>query len=285
MGYLHIDNLYKTQDILLFKECYALEKIHGTSTHVAWKDGKELTFFAGGNKHDAFVAIFDQQKLKEGFEALGHPDVTVYGEGYGGKCQGMSKRYGSTGKFIAFDVMIDKYWLSVPDAEEVVKKLGLEFVYYTKVPTNIEVLNAERDAPSAQAKRNGIVEDQPREGVVLRPLAEFTKNNGGRIIAKHRRPEDRETKTPRDVSPEKLIILTEADSIATEWVTPTRLQHVLDAMAARGVSASSMEHTKDVISAMTEDVLREGAGELVDSKEARAAIGKLTSKLFKAKLS
>jgi hypothetical protein len=30
MGYLHIDNLYKSQDILLFKRCYALEKIHGT---------------------------------------------------------------------------------------------------------------------------------------------------------------------------------------------------------------------------------------------------------------
>ena len=31
MAYLHIDNLYKNQEILMFKECYALEKIHGTS--------------------------------------------------------------------------------------------------------------------------------------------------------------------------------------------------------------------------------------------------------------
>ena len=30
MGYMHIDNLYKDQRILQFKECYALEKIHGT---------------------------------------------------------------------------------------------------------------------------------------------------------------------------------------------------------------------------------------------------------------
>ena len=29
MGYIHIGNLYKDQEILLFKECYALEKIHG----------------------------------------------------------------------------------------------------------------------------------------------------------------------------------------------------------------------------------------------------------------
>jgi intein/homing endonuclease len=29
MGYQHIENLYKNQTIFLFKECYALEKIHG----------------------------------------------------------------------------------------------------------------------------------------------------------------------------------------------------------------------------------------------------------------
>ncbi len=34
MGYLHIDNLYKNQTIRLFRECYALEKVHGTSAHV-----------------------------------------------------------------------------------------------------------------------------------------------------------------------------------------------------------------------------------------------------------
>ena len=57
MGYLHIRNLYQDQDILLFKECYALEKIHGTSAHIAW-DG-ELKFFAGGCNHDRFCALFN----------------------------------------------------------------------------------------------------------------------------------------------------------------------------------------------------------------------------------
>jgi hypothetical protein len=31
MAYLHIENLYKARDIMLFRECYAMEKIHGTS--------------------------------------------------------------------------------------------------------------------------------------------------------------------------------------------------------------------------------------------------------------
>ena len=37
MAYHHIDNLYRNQDVLLFKEVYALEKIHGTSAHVSFK--------------------------------------------------------------------------------------------------------------------------------------------------------------------------------------------------------------------------------------------------------
>lgn len=44
MGYLHISNLYKDIDILLFKECYALEKIHGClkkGTRVSLSNGRE----------------------------------------------------------------------------------------------------------------------------------------------------------------------------------------------------------------------------------------------------
>ena len=57
MGYLHIPNLYRAQDILLFKRCYAMEKIHGTSAHVQLKDGM-LTYFSGGGKHAIFMELF-----------------------------------------------------------------------------------------------------------------------------------------------------------------------------------------------------------------------------------
>ena len=49
MGYRHIENLYKSQTILQFRECWALEKIHGTSAHVRWSDGK-VWFHSGGEK-------------------------------------------------------------------------------------------------------------------------------------------------------------------------------------------------------------------------------------------
>lgn len=277
MSYLSIENLYKYPDIFLFKEVYALEKIHGTSAHVSWKDGT-LHFFAGGEKHEKFVALFDPD-LPERVAALGYMAVTVFGEAYGGKCQGMSGTYGKALRFIAFDVRVAESWLSVPQAEDVVRQLGLEFVHYVKCSTELDALNRERDAPSVQAKRNGIDEEKFREGVVLRPLIELTKNNGARIICKHKRDEFRETKAPR-VDGEALAVITEAAAVADEWVTPTRLGHVLDKLPG----ANGIEHTGAVIQAMLADVQREAEGEIVWSKDAERAIGRATALLYKRRL-
>ncbi len=280
MGFMHISNLYQEQTILLFRECYALEKIHGTSAHVSWHAGNPMNFSSGGSKHVTFAAIFDHAALQAGFEAMGHPDVVVYGEAYGGSQQGQKWRYGDKLKFVAFDVLIGDLWLAVPQAKDVCDKLGLEFVHYAKVSTDLSSLDAERDAPSEQARRNGIEGDQPREGVVLRPVIEVRANDGERVICKHKRDDERETKTPRKVvDPALQAVLTQATEIADEWCTPTRLQHVLDKLGPVGI-----QQMREVISAMTEDVLREARGEIVDSRDARAAIGKLTAKLFKAHL-
>ncbi len=277
MGYAHIENLYKNQEIMLFRECYAMEKIHGTSAHVTWKDGR-VFFHPGGESYVNFVKVFDAEALKLAFEALGHPEITVFGEAYGGKQQAQSHRYGKVLKFVAFDVKIGDRWLSVDKSDSVAKKLGLEFVHYVRCSTDIETLNAERDAASVQAVRNGIETPQPREGVVLRPLIEVTTNDGSRIVSKHKRAEERETKTNRELTdPSQLAVLEKAEDIANEWVTPTRLQHVLDKMEP-GIG---LDRTRDVIVAMVEDVVREGKGEIVDSKDARKAIGKKTAELFR----
>ncbi len=279
MGYMHIINLYKDQTVLIFRECFALEKIHGTSAHVRWKDG-QIHFHSGGEKQARFESLFDASKLRECFEAMGHDSVTVFGEAYGGKQQRQAWRYGADLRFVAFDVRVGETWLGVTDAKQLVVDLGLEFVHYAKISTEMVDVHAERDAPSEQARRNGVEGDKPREGVVLRPLLEFTLNNGARVMAKHKRDEERETASPRKVvDPENLKVLENANAIALEWVTPRRLEHVLDKHAYIGP-----EYTRDVISAMTEDVLREGAGEFVDSREVRRAIGRATVELFHERL-
>ncbi len=287
MGYLHIDNLYKAQEILEFKRCYALEKIHGTSAHVSFKGG-QLTFFSGGEKHANFVALFDvpylDAKFRERF--TDESDVTIYGEAYGGKCQHMSATYGASLKFVAFDVKIGESWLSVTNAEQFVIHMGLEFVDYALVSTDLEALNAERDKPSTQAVRNGIVEPKIREGVVLRPFYEWKDHRGNRVIVKHKRAEFAERGRPNvELDPSRREQLAGAEAIALEWVTPMRLEHVIDHIVSqRAEKEIEMRDTPLVIAAMIEDVTREASGEIDDNDAARKAIGRKAVELFKARV-
>lgn len=281
MGYLHIRNLYAAQEILLFKECHALEKIHGSSAHISWKDN-QLFFYAGGEKHTNFVALFNQEKLTEVFtKQFNNIPITIYGEVYGGKMQGMSKTYGKELKFAAFDVRIDHLWLTVPQAVEIVSKFDLEFVDYVTCPTDIERLDAERDRESVQAIRNGMGPGLAREGIVLRPLIEVTLNNGERLIAKHKQEQFQERlKQPKVQDASKKELLVKAEEIAEEFVVPMRLEHILQKLP----EAKGIEDTKIVIFAMIEDVYREAEGEIVQGKEVSAAIGKKTAQLWKEHL-
>ena len=281
MGYLHIDNLYKNQEILLFKECYALEKIHGTSAHVRWtpEDGV-VGFFSGGEKQERFEALFDVDVLKTKFAELLDAPTIFYGEAYGGKQQGMSKTYGPDLKFVVFDVRIGECWLAVPKAEVLALSCGFEFVAYERVFTELHHLDEQRDLPSIQGRRNGVSEDHIREGVVLRPLIEVRANNNARVIAKHKREEFRERKSIPEVDPAKRELMEKAGAIADEWVTPMRLNHVLDKMG----NPDDISATGSVIKAMVEDICREADGMIVDNKTVRKAIGAAAAKLYKGRV-
>jgi hypothetical protein len=124
-----------------------------------------------------------------------------------------------------------------------------------------------------------------REGVVIRPPFEVAMNDGERCMAKHKRDEFREHKTPRtlDADPTKQKALEDAQAIADEWVTPMRLQHVLSALTKDGVEPT-MADVPLIIKTMTEDVYAESKDEVVESKDANRAIGGATVKLFKKHL-
>lgn len=72
-------------------------------------------------------------------------------------------------------------------------------------------------------------------------------------------------------------MLADASEIADEWVTLERIAHVIQHIARPNLS---MSDTPEVCRSMLEDVLREGAGEIADSKEARKAISKRAAMLF-----
>jgi hypothetical protein len=276
LSYLHIDNLYRARDILLFRACYALEKIHGTSAHLLWTGGR-VQYSSGGSKQASFLALFDDAALSKIFKELfDEQKVFVYGEAYGGKIMGMSATYGTELQFVVFEVKVGDSWLAVPQAEEVAQKLGLEFVWYRKILCELDVIDAERDAPSIQAKRCKCGEHK-REGIVLRPLIELKKNNGERIIAKHKHDDFKETSTSRPLNEEQMKVLCDAEAVATEWVTPMRVQHVLDAEEFK----MEFGEIPRFIKAMVADVYREAMGEIVESDAVRKAIARHAAVLFK----
>lgn len=284
MGYMHIENLYKNREILMFKECYALEKIHGTSAHVRYDNGSIL-LFSGDVSRDKMAELFDVTFLKEQFASFMYDEMAVFGELYGEKTQRMSGIYGKELKFVAFDVKINGSFISVPNAEEICKTLGIDFVSYKKISTDLSEIDRERDAPSEQAFKNGVSDrENPetyklREGVILRPLIELTKNNGQRVICKHKRDEFRERATLNsEIDPERLKILNDAEEIAKEWVTKMRLTHVLSKMD----NVRDFKKIPEIISNMIEDVFREASGEISgNEKENKKAIGRMTVKLYK----
>jgi hypothetical protein len=300
---MHIDNLSKNRAILQFKEVWAMEKVDGTSANISMKRVErevgtlkvldaDIRFFSGGAKHDQFVALFDQDDLTGRFLKTGFNEMTVYGEAYGGKIQGMSATYGPHLKFVAFDVKHKRAdtdrWLDVPTAEGVVKALGLEFVAYERTSSDLAALDAQRDLPSRQAKRNGILEDKIAEGVILRPIHEFLMPDGSRVIAKHKRAEFSERKSKADASsdPVKLAVLDAADKVAEEFVTLMRLNHVLESIRRLFVGGPdgdffSVEDTKEVIAEMIADIRREGAGEFEYTKNVEKAIGRKTAAMYK----
>lgn len=276
MGYLKIPNLYSNTTILLFKECFAAEKIHGSSTHVSFKNN-QLTYFAGGANHENFVKLFNHNLLLEKFKEIGATEITIFGEGYGGKLQGMSETYGKELKFIAFDVQIGECWLDLPKAEQIVKQLGLEFVYYQKISTDLVEIDKARDMFSPQAKRNGCG-DKIQEGIVLRPPIELAQNNGSRIICKHKRKEFMETKTERIVNEEDFRHEMEQNALVDEWVTVNRLKNALSHFPHEEIK---IENIFNIIKYMIEDVFKECEGEVPDSKEMRKLISRKTALLFK----
>jgi hypothetical protein len=255
--------------------------VHNTSAIISWNNGT-LTFGSGGEKHDKFVSLFNQEFLIQKFTEFFSTDkkVIIYGEAAGGKQQAMSHTYGKELFFIAFEVNVDGNWLDVPKAEDICNHFKLEFVPYVRITTDLKEIDAQRDADSIVAVRKGCGPGKIREGVVLRPLIELTKNNGTRIIAKHKRKEFTETKTERPVvDAAKLEVLNNAERIADEWVTYNRLEHVL-----QRITDPDMTKMGEIIKTMLEDVNREGAGEFVPGPEVNKAISKKTAMMYKETL-
>lgn len=283
MGYADIENLYKDQKVLLFKEAWALEKVDGCS---AWLDYREnnLFYHTGCGNKAGFPKLFDHEKLLAYMrEHFGSKDVTLYGEHYGGSIQNNHQfMYGKEQDFIMFDIKVGDVWLSFDKVKKLGKAMGIPVVNGVLVKATKDMLDKVRTAPSDLSIKKGCGK-RMREGIVIRPLEEFTSNNGDRVIAKYKNEEfEKEMKSPRNIDdPARLKVLTEAREIAEEWVLPARLNHLLSNPTKYGIPENpDKKDTGAVIKAMVADVEKESKGETVITDAVKKAIGEKARAIF-----
>jgi len=280
-----IFNLYdpRGQAILREPRCYWLEKVDGCPASVRWQDGR-MHFSPGASGYRDFYNVFNAEQLRAAFQSIGAPTVIVYGEAYGGRQQGLARRYGDVLRFAPFEVRVGDAILRVPEAAALVDLvLGLEHVPWGETSTDLAALNALRDAPSIVAARCGMG-TQPREGIVLRPLVEAPPGDAQpRVIAKHKARDNSETRTAREVDVTASVVYEEANDYALEWVTPERLRHVTTRMRAHIGRELTRNDTAHVVDCMVRDVRSEAPiGEVPTGAEIDKAIKRRAAELYLA---
>lgn len=308
MGYMKIPNLYKVKDLFSnFAKLYASEKVHGTSAHLSFKPsvnetvcidtgapveaehevrpamGPQLTFFSGGCDHAAFVNIWTPQELLDIIERMDriHQPMTIYGEAYGGKLQGMRETYGDKLRFIAFEVKLGDYWLNMDKAYKLATFLGFDFVPFKTIDGTPEAIDAAMMEPSVVSVRCGIEGPKLREGVVLRPLEEFTLNNGMRVIAKHKHPDFDENRKPRTL--DEPTMDAPEEKLAEDYCTAMRFSHVLD----KFTEPKDVTSIAKFIDAFKEDCLVEAPvyeAELLKGRKAVKILSRFAAEEYKRML-
>jgi len=283
LAYLSIENLYKfvREYPIQWKEekkVWALSKLHGTSSNLIFEANQPIRFFAGGIKQEPFEALFNKEYLLDIYNRKYFPaKLILYGEAYAGKCMGMSHTYGKDLKYCGFEVRRDHIWLNVPQAEEIIRDFGLDFVFYWRGPNEIEWLDSKRDHPSMQAKKNGILEDRPEEGIVCRAINERMVTSQNRWIFKHKRKEFSEVRTPRIIDDKEFLMMTKAKEVAYEFMTEMRMHHIL----SKSPEEWNLQRTSEYVKLAIADVKKESEGEVVWSKNIEKSVGGLAVHLFK----
>lgn len=164
--------------------------VHNCNIRVNW-DGHKVTL--GGRTDKAQIPVdlvnfltekFCTNEAEELFEQkFGETEVTLYGEGYGRKIQGVGSLYIPDGvSFIMFDVMIGGVWLKREDVEYIATCFGVDVVPIVGEGTIAEAVEYVKTH-----EKSVISEKAPMEGIVCRPKVELLDRMGRRVIVKIKR--------------------------------------------------------------------------------------------------
>lgn len=158
------------------------EKIDGTNVRIHWNG---TTAVVGGRTDNAQMPAPLMEHLRPflngnvWLETFGHPDVTVYGEGYGPGIQ-KGGHYRTDQAFIAFDIRIGEYWLKREDMIGIAERLGFNVVPLVGEFNLLAAIAQIKDnrIPSAMGPTAVL------EGIVGHPAVDVRDSHGKRITVK-----------------------------------------------------------------------------------------------------
>lgn len=270
MGYLHIDNLNAAKKILHNKKLFVQEKIHGTSARVTFhaqsNGAVEMNASGGCVSGSTFGAVISVlvaplDSVARVMAELNAKHLVVYGEAFGGKVNGMGKTYGPNIHFWAFDVQVDGRWLEIPHAALVSKSLGLPFIPYVEVGSDILELDRLRDLDSVIAAQIFPEGDHRNEGIVIKGHVE---PDGTRAIAKHKQAWACEKGVAAVIDPERQTRIEQAEVYALMWVNEMRVEHVVDHILRDLTPAREKKLTKRDIPIFIAEIVRDVRQEAFD---------------------
>lgn len=177
----------ETVEFLKDAERVFTEKIDGTNIRIYW-DGHKVEF--GGRTDNAEIPrplldslnkIFGTTETEELFEQIfGEKNVILFGEGYGGRIQGVGNEYRPDESFILFDVLIGENYQTREWVEKTAQMFGIKAVPVLFTGP----LQAGIDYVCGHPKSVVAMKDTYMEGVVARPKVELKDRCGRRVIVK-----------------------------------------------------------------------------------------------------
>lgn len=272
--YPHLESLVKPemQNIFLQPEVVCTEKIHGTNARVGVIDGvvriggrnQDHTNDLQGDSVMGFVRWVRESGLEQRLlQQYASANIIFHGEWFGSGIQ-KGINYGKEKQFRVFDVR----WEGVMQDWEKVQ-LHATFIGLKTVPElfkgfpKLEVFDQLLDVQSTVAKELGVeTANNSHEGIVIKPTKMvYNENTGDWLIAKYKSAKWSERKSEKDKK-DFVPLPTEIHAFVDEFVTDTRLEHVLDHLRDQGIEVTSLEATPHVLKEMNYDILREGKAEI-----------------------
>lgn len=303
--YPHIENIEEVPGIFELSQVIITEKVHGSAMRIGLLDG----VMRYGGRRLEFTNISPESKDGQGFvswvldtgldkriqEVFAGLDVTLYGEwhGSGTPAKGWPQiqkgiRYIKGNDFRIFDVKVGGKYVPQDEVGTWASKVGLRTmpVLYRGKP-DMQVFNSLIDTMSSVGKENGI--DDPEntiEGIVIRPPEFLWDSRGNPVMAKYKVGKWAERASaqrhPRQ-QPKPRVEIPGAKEFADEFVTDTRLGHVLDQLREESIPIG-MSSMGEIMKRMGQDIKREGQGALeragIEWKDVSPHVTRATKALF-----